>query len=62
VLLLALASPALNDDRVSKRITLRKGRNVIRAAVINGGGATDFCARFLDEKDSPIGGLEVTLR
>jgi hypothetical protein len=59
---------ALNDDRqsviddgVSKRITLRKGRNVIRAAVINGGGATDFCARFLDEKDSPIVGLTTTL-
>jgi hypothetical protein len=59
---------ALNDDRqsviddgVSRRITLRKGRNVIRAAVINGGGATDFCARFLDEKDAPIRGLEVTL-
>ena len=52
---------ALNDDRqaviddgVSKRLTLRKGRNVIRAAIINGGGATDFCARFLDENDQPI--------
>jgi hypothetical protein len=59
---------ALNDDRqsviddgVSKRITLRKGRNVIRTAVINGGGATDFCARFLDESDNPIRGLDVSL-
>ena len=59
---------ALNDDRqsviddgVSKRITLRKGRNVIRAAIVNGGGATDFCARFLDASDNPIRGLEVTL-
>ena len=59
---------ALNDDRqsviddgVSKRITLRKGRNVIRAAIINGGGATDFCARFLDESDNPIRGLEISL-
>jgi hypothetical protein len=59
---------ALNDDRqsvvddgVSKRITLRKGRNVIRAAVINGGGATDFCARFLDENDRPIQGLSASL-
>jgi hypothetical protein len=57
---------ALNDDRqsviddgVSKRVTLRQGRNVIRAAVINGGGATDFCARFLDENDKPITGLKV---
>ncbi len=59
---------ALNDDRqsviddgVSRRITLRKGRNVIRAAIVNGGGATDFCARFLDSNDRPVQGLSVTL-
>ncbi len=59
---------ALNDDRqtviddgVSRRLTLRKGRNVIRAAIVNGGGATDFCARFLDENDRPITGLSVSL-
>lgn len=59
---------ALNDDRqsviddgVSRRITLRKGRNVIRAAIVNGGGATDFCARFLDESDKPVQGLDVSL-
>lgn len=57
---------ALNDDRqsviddgVSRRVTLRQGRNVIRAAIINGGGATDFCARFLDDQDRPITGLTV---
>ena len=57
---------ALNDDRqaviddgVSRRLTLRKGRNVIRAAIINGGGATDFCARFLDENDKPLQDLKV---
>ena len=60
---------ALNDDRqsviddgVSRRITLRQGRNVIRAAIINGGGATDFCARFLDASDKPIQGLTVRLQ
>ena len=59
---------ALNDDRqaviddgVSRRLTLRKGRNVIRAAILNGGGATDFCARFLDENDRPIQRLDVSL-
>jgi hypothetical protein len=59
---------ALNDDRqsviddgVSRRVTLRKGRNVIRAAIINGGGATDFCARFLDENDRPLVGLNSRL-
>jgi hypothetical protein len=50
------------DDGVSKRITLNKGANVVRAAVINGGGATDFCARFLDENDRPITGLSVSLQ
>jgi hypothetical protein len=55
---------ALNDDRqtviddgVSRRLTLHKGHNVIRAAIINGGGATDFCARFLDGNDRPLTGL-----
>ncbi len=42
------------DDGVSKRITLKKGPNVVRCAVINGGGATDFCARFLDRDDAPV--------
>jgi hypothetical protein len=41
------------DDGVSKRITLRRGPNIVRAAVVNGGGATDFCARFLDADDNP---------
>ncbi|MBS1854528.1 MAG: acetylxylan esterase [Acidobacteria bacterium] len=49
------------DDGVSKRITLKRGPNVIRAAVINGGGATDFCARFLDEGGKPLKGYTVTL-
>ena len=49
------------DDGVSRRLTLRKGRNVIRAAIINGGGATDFCARFLDENDRPLVGLQSRL-
>ena len=50
------------DDGVSKRLTLEKGRNVIVAAIVNGGGATDFCARFLDEKGQPITGLTVSLQ
>lgn len=45
------------DDGVSKRVTLKKGVNVIRAAVVNGGGATDFCARFVDEDGNPLKGL-----
>lgn len=49
------------DDGVSKRLTLQKGPNVVRAAVINGGGATDFCARFLDADDKPLKGFTVSL-
>lgn len=49
------------DDGVSKRLTLNKGPNIVRAAVINGGGATDFCARFLDMDDKPLKGLSVYL-
>ena len=49
------------DDGVSKRVTLKKGANVIRAAVINAGGATDFCARVLDANARPITGLTIDL-
>ena len=49
------------DDGVSKRVTLTKGTNTIRAAVINAGGATDFCARFLDADDTPVHGIAVRL-
>jgi hypothetical protein len=49
------------DDGVSRRLTLQKGPNVLRAAIINGGGATDFCARFLDAAYRPIKDISVTL-
>jgi hypothetical protein len=42
------------DDGISKRLTLNKGRNVIRGAVINGPGLSDFCVRFIDENGKPI--------
>ena len=47
------------DDCVSPRLTLNKGRNVIRGAVINGPGLSDFCVRFIDEHGKPI--TELTL-
>ena len=49
------------DDCVSKRLTLNKGRNVIRGAVINGPGMSDFCVRFIDENGEPIKDLTVSL-
>lgn len=42
------------DDGVSRRVTLKKGPNVVRAMIVNGGGATDFCARFIDESGRPV--------
>lgn len=52
---------AVIDDGVSKRLTLKKGPNIIRAAIVNGGGATDFCARFLDANDQPLKTLTINL-
>ena len=48
------------DDCVSKKITLKAGRNVIRGAVINGPGMSDFCIRFLGEDGKPVTNLTVT--
>jgi hypothetical protein len=50
------------DDCVSKRLVLKQGRNVIRGAVINGPGMSDFCVRFIDENGDPIKDLTVNLQ
>jgi hypothetical protein len=49
------------DDCISKRVTLKKGPNIIRGAVINGPGLSDFCVRFIDENGQPIKDLSVNL-
>jgi hypothetical protein len=49
------------DDGVSRRLTLNKGHNVVRGAVINAFGATDFCARFLDAQDKPLTAITIVL-
>jgi len=49
------------DDCLSKRLTLNKGRNVIRGAVINGPGLSDFCVRFIDENGDPIKDITLSL-
>jgi len=49
------------DDGVSRRLSLKKGPNVVRAAIVNGGGATDFCARFLDAENRPLTALTIRL-
>lgn len=54
VLLLSGDRRMVEDDGVSKRLTLKPGRNVLRCAVINGPGLSDFCARFIDKNGKPI--------
>jgi hypothetical protein len=49
------------DDSVSPRLTLNKGRNIVRGAVINGPGMSDFCVRFLDDNGAPIKDITLTL-
>jgi hypothetical protein len=48
------------DDVVSRRITLKKGRNIIWGAVINGPGLSDFCIRFIDESGKAVTDLAVS--
>jgi hypothetical protein len=50
------------DDVLSDRLTLRKGRNVIHGAVINGPGLSDFCVRLLDDSGQPIRDLKVVVQ
>ena len=51
----------VKDDAMSNRITLKKGRNILRGAIINGPGMSDFCVRFLDEKGNPVTNYKVTV-
>ncbi len=44
----------VKDDATSARLTLKKGRNILRGAIINGPGMSDFCVRFIDEKGNPV--------
>ena len=44
----------VEDDAMSPRLTLKKGRNILRGAIINGPGMSDFCVRFLDENGNPV--------
>lgn len=50
------------DDGASARLTLNKGSNVIRGAIINGPGMSDFCVRFLDEKGEPIKDITINYK
>ena len=52
----------VKDDCISPRLTLKKGRNIIRGVVINGPGMSDFCVRFIDEKGEPVKNCRITLK
>ncbi len=62
VLLLSGDRRMVRDDAVSPRLQLRKGQNVLRCAVINGPGMSDFCARFIDEQGLPVTNFSVKLQ
>lgn len=48
------------DDAVSARLTLNKGKNIIRGAIINGPGMSDFCVRFLDDNGAPVKNITIS--
>ena len=58
VLLLSGDRRMVMDDACSQRINLKKGRNVLRGAVINGPGMSSFCVRFVDSDGLPITDLK----
>jgi hypothetical protein len=49
------------DDGVSKRLTLKKGPNIVRFIVVNNAGMVDCCARFLDADEKPLRRFQVSL-
>ena len=54
VLLIPGDKDVIADLATSSLLTLKKGKNILRAAVVNGQGMSNFCARFLDEKGAPV--------
>jgi hypothetical protein len=50
------------DDVLSHPLTLKKGKNVIRGAVINGPGLSDFCVRFLDADGKPVRDITIDVK
>ncbi|MDO5443242.1 MAG: acetylxylan esterase [Bacteroidia bacterium] len=61
VMFLATDRHMVVDDGVSQKITLHKGKNILRGCTINGIGMTEMCARFLDNTGKPITNYTITL-
>jgi hypothetical protein len=51
----------LVDDGVSRRLTLQKGQNIVRVAVVNSPGLSNMCARFLDANGKPVTGFALSV-
>ena len=52
----------VQDDCMSSRLTLRKGKNVIWFSVINGPGMSDMCVRFVDKQGNPVRSFTVNTK
>lgn len=50
----------VKDDCLSRRITLKKGKNIIRGALINGPGMSDFCLRFVRQDGTPVTNITIS--
>jgi hypothetical protein len=48
------------DDDKSKPVTLKKGVNVLRFAVLQNDGPSGACARFFDSADKPLTNIQVS--
>src|SRR5688572_23373025 len=48
------------DNVTSPALNLKKGKNIIRGAVINGPGMCNFSVRFLDEKGLPVKNFSIS--
>lgn len=48
------------DNVTSPLLTLKKGKNIIRGAVINGPGMCNLCFRFVDEKGMPVKNFSIS--
>ncbi len=49
------------DQDTKEGLTLKKGVNVLKFAVINGEGEFSICARFVDKDDKPVKNLKISL-
>lgn len=52
----------VKDDCLSRRIALKKGKNILRGAIINGPGMSDFCVRFLNENGTPVKNITISYK